>query len=83
MFAWWVVKLQADAASRFSGKVLELGAGAGVPGLAAQLYSDAAAVTLTVLPQCCPSTALVLLQYYSSTTLVLLQYCSSTTLVLP
>ena len=48
VFARWIVALQADPATAFDGSaVIELGAGAGVPGLAALFYSAAAKVTLT------------------------------------
>lgn len=46
--ARWVAQLQAEPATSFGGKrVMELGAGAGVPGLCALFYSDAAKVILT------------------------------------
>ena len=46
--ARWIVALQADATTTFDAKtVIELGAGTGVPGLAALFYSTAAKVTLT------------------------------------
>ena len=50
VFARWVVELHGSDPSLFAGKaVIELGAGAGVPGIAALMYTQAKHVTLTDL----------------------------------
>eukprot|EP00729_Bicosta_minor_P017468 gene17468-23692_t len=50
VFARWVVELQASDPALFAGKaVIELGAGAGVPGIAALMYTQAKQVTMTDL----------------------------------